>query len=45
MTFIYFLDSNNYKNLIFKFQNIIVNSNNIYNTDKKIINIIKEKLS
>ena len=34
-----------YKNLTFKFQNTIVDLNNIYNTDKKIINIIKENLS
>ncbi len=45
MNFMIKLDSKSYKNLTFKFQNTIVDLNNIYNTDKKIINIIKENLS
>lgn len=45
MNYIIKLDSKSYKNLTFKFQNTIVDNNNIYNTEKKIINIIKENLS
>ena len=39
------LDTDIYNNLTSKFQNTIVNKSNIYNTDKKIIKIIKEKIS